>query len=95
MQPYLGFYKPNSTVQIEEDFIRNEAFNFGDTKQSILKKYGSKHINVEIAEKKIEVLQYKFIIEGEKVKKQFNFYNGRLFIFSEIYSYLPQEMKKS
>ncbi len=92
LQPYIEFYKPESIVYVVEELQQNESFSFGETLASVVSQYGKKFISVNFgSQNEIEVIQYKMIVEDEKVKKQFHFYRQKLFAYSEIYSYLKPD----
>lgn len=64
-----------------------ENISFGENSKNVVQLLGTSYIKVDLKDD-FTILQFKVIVEGEKVKKQFHFFKDKLFAFSEIYSYL-------
>lgn len=84
---YKDLYDISDTISVFEGFKMRENLSFGENSKNVVQSLGTSYLKVDLKDG-FTILQFKIIIEGEKVKKQYHFFEDKLFAFSEIYSYL-------
>lgn len=66
-----------------------DKIEFGSPKNDIINALGKPQTTIRLSIcNAIEIIQYKTILNEEKVKLQFHFYNYRLFLYAEVYPYI-------
>ena len=91
LEPYLKLLKQFSQLSPIKSSIEVKS-ELGSTIESILKKYGKpRHRFTNMTPLSNQVLFYKFLLGGHKVKCEMHFCKNRLFLFKYIFSYLTPE----
>lgn len=85
-----------NSICINDDILHNHKMKFGCSIHDVKRKFGLKaHYSVSSKiNPTIDILLYRLMIGGQKVKCELHFFENSLFIFNYTFSYLSSKSKE-